>query len=331
MVKERRKVAGMQYQDYYKTLGVAENATEADIKKAFRKLAKQYHPDMHPNDKGAEEKFKKVNEAYEVLGNEQRRKEYDDLRKNVGNGDRMNFDPSKYGYGAGGAPGRGPFDGFGGSTVFTSDGGGFSDFFEMLFGRGRGMGQADIFGSRAQRASDIRGQDIEAAIELTAEEAFHGAKKRISLDTDGRTKTIEFTVPVGTAEGDRIRLAGQGQQGAGRGGSGDLMMSVHIANGKYELNGLDLISDIRLAPWEAALGAKVPYGTIDGEIVVKVPPGVQTDSRIRIAGKGFQNRQGQRGDLYLKVKIVNPPALSIEEKQLYEKLSKSSKFRAENK
>jgi curved DNA-binding protein len=321
----------MQYQDYYKTLGVAEDAAEADIKKAFRKLAKQYHPDMHPNDKGSEEKFKKVNEAYEVLGNAQRRKEYDDLRKNVGNTDRMNFDPTKYGYGAGGAGGRGGFEGFGGSTVFTSGGSGFSDFFEALFGRSQGMGQGDIFGGRRQHPADSRGQDIEAAIELTVEEAFRGDKKRISLDADGRRKTIDFTIPAGTAEGDRIRLAGQGQQGLGRGGSGDLLMSVHIANGKYELSGLDLASDIRLTPWEAALGAKVPYGTIDGEIVVKVPPGVQTDSRIRITGKGFQGRQGQRGDLYLKVKIVNPQSLNTEEKQLYEKLSKTSKFKAENK
>jgi curved DNA-binding protein len=320
----------MQYQDYYKTLGVSETAAEEDIKKAFRKLAKQYHPDMHPNDKTAEDKFKKVNEAYEVLGNAQRRKEYDDLRKNVGNADRMNFDPSKYGYGQGGARGFSNFEGFDGATVFTSGGAdGFSDFFETLFGRGRGMGQQDIFGGRRQyAAADMPGQDIEATIELTVEEAFNGGKKRISLDTGGRAKTIDFTIPAGTFEGDRIRLAGQGQPGAGKGGSGDLLMGVHINGGKYELNGLDLVTDIRLAPWEAALGAKVPYSTIDGEIVVKVPPGVQTDSRIRIAGKGFRNRQGQRGDLFLKVKLVNPTTLTDEEKQLYEKLSKVSKFHA---
>jgi curved DNA-binding protein len=319
----------MQYQDYYKTLGVAESATEADIKKAFRKLAKQYHPDMHPNDKQAEEKFKKVNEAYEVLGNAGRRREYDDLRKNIGNADRMNFDPTKYGYAQRGTPGFGGFGDFGGATVFTSGSGrGFSDFFEMLFGGGRGMGRGDIFGSRAQYAADMRGQDIEAAIELTAEEAFHGVKKRISLETGGCSKTIDFTVPPGTAEGDRIRLAGQGQPGMGKGSPGDLLMAVHIAGGKYELAGIDLAADIRLAPWEAALGAKVPFGTIDGEIVVKVPPGVQTDSRIRIAGKGFRDRQGNRGDLYLKVKIVNPQVLSSEEKQLYEKLSKISSFHA---
>ena len=317
----------MQYQDYYKTLGVSETATEAEIKKAFRKLAKQHHPDVCPNDKTAEEKFKKISEAYEVLGSQQHRKEYDDLRKNVGSGDGVNFDPAKYGYQPQGAQGFGRQEGFNGSTVFTSgDEGGFSDFFEMLFGRSRGMGQSDIFNSHQQQTADRQGGDIDAAIELTIEEAFHGEKKRIALDMDGRRKTIDFTVPVGTTEGDRIRLAGQGQPGMGRGGNGDLLMQVHINAGKYELNGLDLATDIRLLPWEAALGAKVPYTTIDGEIVVKVPADVQTDSRIRIAGKGFKNRQGQRGNLYLKVKIVNPPALNTEEKQLFEQLSKVSKY-----
>ncbi len=321
----------MQYQDYYKTLGVAENATEADIKKAFRKLAKQYHPDMHPNDKQAEEKFKKVNEAYEVLGNETRRKEYDELRKNIGNGDRVNFDPAKYGYTPRGGQGFQGFGDFDGATVFSSSGSGFSDFFEALFGGGRMSGRGDPFAARTRYPADMRGQDIEAAIELTAEEAFHGVKKRISLDDGSRRKTIDFTVPAGTAPGERIRLAGQGQPGTGSGGSGDLLMAVQITGGKYELSGADLSADIRLAPWEAALGAKVPYATIDGEIVVKVPPGVQTDSRIRIAGKGYRDRQGNRGDLYLKVKIVNPQVLSAEEKQLYEKLSKVSKFSAGNK
>jgi curved DNA-binding protein len=320
----------MQYQDYYKTLGVSENATEDEIKSAFRKLAKKYHPDVCPNDKSAEAKFKQVNEAYEVLGDKQRRQEYDDLRKHVGSADRANFDPSKYGYAPRGANhGLGGFEGFGNSTVFTSGDSGFSDFFEMLFGRGRGMGAGDIFGSAARRPPrDMRGQDIEAAIELSVEEAFRGEKKRITLDTGERSKTIDFTIPAGTSEGDRIRLAGQGQPGTGKGGSGDLLMQVHIAPGKYAIDGLDLSADIRLAPWEAALGAKVSYSTIDGEIAVKVPPGVQTGSRIRIAGKGFRNRQGQRGDLYLNVKMVNPPSLNAEERKLYEQLSRVSRFHA---
>ncbi len=320
----------MQYQDYYKTLGVSESATEADIKKAFRKLAKQYHPDMHPNDKKAEEQFKKVNEAYEVLGNAQRRKEYDDLRKNIGNGDRTNFDPSKYGYGQAQGRGFNGFEGFNGSTVFTGGEGGFSDFFEMLFGRGRGMGNmggADMFNNIRQYSSDLRGQDVEATVELTIEEAFHGAKKRIALETSGKRKTIDFTIPAGTLEGERIRLANQGEPGAGMGGSGDLLMTAKLSSGKYTLSGLDLTADIKLAPWEAALGTKASFQTIDGDIVVKVPHGVQTGSRIRIAGKGYRNRQGQRGDLFLTVKIVNPPSLTDEEKKLYEELARVSRFR----
>lgn len=319
----------MQYQDYYKTLGVGESATEDEIKNAFRKLAKKYHPDVCPNDKTAEAKFKQVNEAYEVLGDKQRRQEYDDLRKHVGSADRMNFDPSKYGYAPRGAQGFGGFEGFDGASVFTSGDSGFSDFFEMLFGRGRGMGANDVFGGAARRQPrDMRGQDIKAAIELTVEEAFHGMKKRVSLDTGEHRKTIDFTVPAGTAGGERIRLAGQGRPGIGRGGSGDLLMQVRILPGKYELNGLDLSADIRLSPWDAALGAKVPYSTIDGDIEVKVPAGVQTGSRIRISEKGFKNRQGRRGDLYLNVKIVNPPSLSPDERKLYEQLSRISRFHA---
>jgi curved DNA-binding protein len=318
----------MQYQDYYKILGVSENATEDEIKSAFRKLAKKYHPDVCPNDKSAEAKFKQVNEAYEVLGDKQRRREYDDLRRRMGSADRMNFDPAKYGFAPPG--GFGGFGDFDGASVFTSGDSGFSEFFEMLFGRGRGMmGASDIFGSAARRhPRDMRGQDIEADIELTVEEAFHGTKKRISLDTGERRKTIDFTVPAGTAEGERIRLAGQGRPGIGRGGNGDLLMQVHIKPGKFELNGLDLSADIRLSPWDAALGAKVPYSTIDGNIEVKVPAGVQTGSRIRIAGKGYKNRQGQRGDLYLNVKIVNPPSLNPDERRLYEQLSRVSRFHA---
>jgi curved DNA-binding protein len=319
----------MQYQDYYKALGVSETATEDEIKSAFRKLAKKYHPDVCPNDKSAEAKFKKINEAYEVLGDKQRRQECDDLRKHVGSADRTNFDPSKFGYGTGGSHGFDGFQGFDGANVYTSgDANDFSDFFEMLFGRGRGMGQSDMYANVRRQTGDRKGQDIEAAIELTVEEAFRGEKKRISLDTGERSKTIDFTVPAGIAEGGNIRLTGQGQQGYGKGGSGDLLMQVHIVPGKYALDGLDLNADIRLTPWEAALGAKVPYSTIDGEIVVKVPEGVQTGSRIRIAGKGFKNRQGQRGDLYLTVKMVNPPALTAEEKKLYEQLSKVSQFHA---
>jgi curved DNA-binding protein len=322
--KSKKWVMGMQLQDYYKALGVNESATQEEIKKAFRKLAKKHHPDVCPNDKSAEEKFKKINEAYEVLGNDQRRREYDDLRNNVGKTGGTAFDPSQYGY-AQGSRGSGGFEGFDTSTVFTSGEGGFSDFFEMLFGQA-GRGQGINFGRQGGPAS--RGGDVEAAIDLTVEEAFHGAKKRISLDMDGRRRTIDFTVPVGTSDGDRIRLAGQGQPSSSGGGCGDLLLLVHICPGKYELNGLDLSAPIKLSPWEAALGAKVPYATIDGEITVKVPAGVQTDSRIRIAGKGFKNRQGQRGDLYLKAKIVNPPALSNEEKQLYEQLSRVSQFHA---
>jgi curved DNA-binding protein len=316
----------MQYQDYYKMLGVAENATESEIKSAFRKLAKRYHPDLSPNDKSAEEKFKQINEANEVLSDKKRRKEYDDLRNHVGNDDKMNFDPSKYGYTTSRPRNSSAFDG---ATVFSSDDdGGFSDFFEMLFGRSRGVRQNDVFGGVRRQATNMKGQDIEAAIELSVEEAFRGEKKRISLDSGKSTKTIDFTIPVGTFEGDRIRLAGQGQRGAGKGGNGDLLMQVHIVPGKYAIDGLDLSADIKLSPWDAALGGKVPYSTIDGDIVVNIPPGVQTGSRIRIAGKGFKNRQGQRGDLYLNVKMVNPPILNLEEKKLYEQLSKLSHFQS---
>lgn len=301
--------------DYYKTLGVKETASEEEIKKAFRKLAKKHHPDTQGGDKAAEERFKHISEAYEVLGDKKRRQEYDELRRNPQGA--AGFDPSGFGYGR-------PGQGFERTVTYTGDEGDFSDFFEMFFGRGRGSGDFDMFSGRSARNRSMPGQDVEAEIEITAAEGFSGGKRSISLELDGKRKTINFSIPQGTQEGARIKLKGQGGPGIGGGPAGNLYLRVHIRDARFELSGLDITADMRLMPWEAALGAQKSFDTLDGQILVKVPEGVQTDQRIRITGKGYRDRKGTRGDLYVRVKIVNPSPLTADQRRLYEQLKNTA-------
>ena len=317
----------MKYKDYYQILGVDKNAAQDEIKKAYRRLAKKYHPDAHPGDKKAEEKFKEINEAHEVLGDEEKRKKYDKFGQNFNFYNGYEFDPAQYGFG---------------NNIryeyWTGGANDFSDFFNMFFG-GRGFDFDGIFSRMRTGASmgeedafskqfSPRGQDIEAEIEITAEEGFKGAEKRVAIGGNGIQKTISFKVPPGIKPGEKIKLAGQGNRGINGGKNGDLYLKVNFKPGRFELNGSDLEAFIDLAPWEAALGAEIPFNTIDGRIIVKIPAGVQTGSKIRVAGKGYRDGK-RRGDLYIKVRIVNPPALSIQERDLYEKLRSVSSFKPE--
>lgn len=297
----------MRTPDYYKTLGVQETASDEEIKKAFRKLAKKYHPDAHGGDKAAEERFKRISEAYEVLGDKKRRQEYDELRRNP---PPPGFDPSGFGAWTRRSPRTVPFD----------EGGDFSDFFEMFFGRGRSA-NADPFSFHSRTVS-MPGQDVESEITITVAEGFGGAKKSISLEMDGGRRTLHFSIPPGTADGARIKLRGQGGPGIGGGPAGDLYLKARVSDPRYTLDGLDLTAELRLMPWEAALGAQVPFETPDGQIMVRVPGGVQTGQRIRIAGRGYRDKKGERGDLYARVTLVNPPSLTAEQRQLYEQLQK---------
>ena len=309
----------VKFKDYYEVLGLPRGASEDEIRKTYRQLARKYHPDVNPNDKSAEEKFKEINEAYEVLSDADKRKRYDELGANWKSG--ADFTPPP-----GARNGRVNFtdfaDGFGGARS-ASD---FSDFFESLFG-GRGS---------ARSSADFRmpAQDIEAEISLTLEEAHRGVKRNITLQSSGtdRMKSLEVTIPPGVRAGTVIRLAGQGEPGANGGPPGDLYLHVRIEpHPLFETIGdADVQIEFPVAPWEAALGAKVTVPTLDGPVEMKIPSGTQGGKRLRLRGQGLptriNQRRGGRGDQYVKIKIVIPPKLTAKEKDLFEKLAAESKF-----
>lgn len=315
------EVCLMQYRDYYETLGVPKNASQDDIKKSYRKLAKKYHPDANPGNKEAEEKFKGISEAYEVLGDTEKRKKYDTFGQNANFRNGYDFDPSQYGFGK-----NVKYD------YKTGGSGGFSDFFNMFFGGG-GINLNGIFsgaGTKAGRsarqpwAGPQRGQDREAAIDITPEQGFAGVEKRISIQGGGGEKTVSFKVPAGIKDGEKIKLGGQGLSGVNGGSDGDLYLTVRIKPGsRFELDGMNVTTSLEVYPWEAALGAEKAVDILDGRIAVKVPPGIQTDNKIRVPGKGYIDRTGNRGDLHIRIRIVNPKVLTPEQRELYEKLMKT--------
>ena len=301
----------VKFKDYYEVLGVPREASEDEIRKTYRQLARKYHPDVNPNDKSAEDKFKEINEAYDV----DKRKRYDELGAHWQSG--ADFTPPP-----GARNGRVNFtdfaDGFGGARS-ASD---FSDFFESLFG-GRGS---------ARSSADFRmpAQDIEAEISLTLEEAHRGVKRNITLQSSGtdRMKSLEVTIPPGVREGTVIRLAGQGEPGANGGPLGDLYLHVRIEpHPLFEIVGdADVQIEFPVAPWEAALGAKATVPTLGEPVEMKIPAGTQGGKRLRMRGQGLNKRRGGRGDEYVKIKIVIPPKLTAKEKDLFEKLSAESRF-----
>lgn len=299
----------MEYKDYYKILGVSRNATQEEIKRAYRRLARKYHPDVS-KEPGAEEKFKEIQEAYEVLKDPEKRKLYDQLGPHWKHGQEFRPPPGWEG-------------GAGGFTSFTTeDLSGFSDFFELLFG-GLGRRQGRGFGGFR-----TRGEDIEAEISISLEDAYRGTTVPITLQVPEvdpatgivrqRQKRIEVKVPAGVTEGQRIRLAGQGAPGLGGGPPGDLYLKVRLKPHPYfRVKGKDIELDLPITPWEAALGATITVPTLGGKVQVKIPPGSQTDQKLRLRGKGIGG-----GDQYLILKIKIPPATTEEAKRLYEEMAK---------
>lgn len=304
----------MEYKDYYKILGVERGASETDIKKAFRKLAHKYHPDVS-KEKDAEAKFKDVNEAYQTLSDPEKRAAYDQLGQRR---DGSNFEPPPGwgGFGGAGASGFGGFD-------FGDSGFDFSDLFSH-------MGA-----SRARQPE--AGEDLNAEVQITPEQAFNGTTVSLSLrepeaGADGRvrhvTKTLEVKVPAGTISGQRMRLAGKGGPGYNGGPNGNLYITINISEGgRFRVDGRDVYLTVPLAPYEAVLGTEAVIPTLSGgKISVKVPAGAKAGQKIRIAGKGFPNKKGVAGDMYLVISIVVPPAPTEEEKELYKRLSEVSTF-----
>jgi curved DNA-binding protein len=292
------------FRDYYEVLGVPRGAGDEEIRSAYRKLAREYHPDVN-NDPGAEDRFKEVSEAYEVLRDPEKREKYERLGANWKAGEDVS---GASGFGGGFAGGDG--QGFG-------DGAGFSDFFESFFGGRRGA-------PRGFEGFSMRGGDQEATIEVTLEEAARGGKQKISL-ADGRD--FEVQIPPGVRDGQKIRLAGQGGEGASGGPAGDLYLRVRIKpHPRFRREDDDLVVEIPVAPWEAALGARVPVPTLNGSAKVKVPAGSSSGRRLRLRGEGMPGPGGRKGDLYASVRIVVPKVLGKRERELFEELAAVSRF-----
>ncbi len=322
----------VKFQDYYELLGLKRDATEKEIKSAYRRLARKWHPDLRPESekKEAAEQFKRVNEAYEVLKDPEKRARYDQLGKDWQHG--QDYQP--------------PPD-MGGFRTYTASGDfeeGFSDFFEMLFGRGRPGGRTAGGGFRT---AQVRGPDAESEIELTLEEAYRGVTRLLRLaggavcpecggigrSAQGfcprcggtgevsREKTLEVKIPPGVREGSRIRLKGQGGEGLGGGPAGDLFLKVRLlSHPHFQLQGRDIESEVRLRPDQAALGTRITIPTLDGPVEMTVPPESGCGRKLRLKGKGFPLSGKARGDQYVRVVIDIPAPLTGAEKELYERL-----------
>jgi curved DNA-binding protein len=345
----------VKYKDYYQSLGVPRNASEADIKKAFRKLAREFHPDVAKNKKQAEEKFKEINEAYEVLGDPTKRKKYDELGANWNSGADFRTPPGWESSGGGRrTTARGP----GGQEYeFQFGGTGFSDFFEQLFGSAGARGGASPFGRPGGFAEEDlaaeRGRDVEGDIMVKLDEAMRGSVRAVSVrhgvpcgqcgGTGQRarhvcnvcggsgqvlkTETHQVKIPPGVTEGQRLRVAGRGEFGAGGGAAGDLYLRVRMAkHPDFEVDAHNLIYEAELAPWEAVLGASISVPTLNGRVNIRIPPGTQSGQKLRVRGRGLPDRAGGGGDLIVVTRVEVPAQVSEEERKLWEQLAKESKF-----
>jgi curved DNA-binding protein len=315
--------------DYYEVLGVSRDASSEELQQAFRRLARQNHPDVN-KDPGAEERFKEVNEAYSTLSDPETRKKYDRFGEDYR---RVPDDwEERVGAGAGGARGRSARGG-GGSWPGGGDGSDYGGGFGG--GRGGGFGGVDIedllggmFGGRGRgRAGPVAGADQEAELPLSVEEAYRGGRREITLNGPDGPRTYTVTIPPGVTDGRRIRLAGEGGRGMGNGPAGDLYLVVRLLpHPRYRVEGKDITVDLPVSPWEAALGATVPLLTPGGETKVTVPPGSSTGRRLRLRGEGMPDPRGKPGDLYAVVKIMVPRQLTDRERELFSELASVSTF-----
>ena len=311
----------VQFRDYYETLGVSKTATDDEIKSAFRKLARKHHPDVAKDKKAAEEKFKQINEAYEVLSDPEKRRKYDQLGANWNQPGGFQ-PPPEWGQQPGGGDYQWGGDG-GRGVEFEFGGTGFSDFFEAFFGGGRG--RSAFGGFRGREATVERGADVEADILVTLEEALNGSTRNVSLRRAGSNKVEKYQVkiPKGVHEGQRIRLAGQGEAGARGGKSGDLFLRVRLAkHPDFSVEGSDLIHEVKIAPWQAAIGTELKVPTLEGTVKLKVPSGTQGGQRFRLRERGLPGISGQRGDLYVVVQIQIPKKLTDREREIWGQLAK---------
>lgn len=312
----------VQYRDYYEILGVDKSASQDEIKKAFKKLARKYHPDVAKDLPNAEEKFKEVNEAYEVLSDPGKRKKYDTLGANWQHGQDFSGGPGGF-YGSGGSGGTYEYN-FGGST-------GFSDFFESMFGGGAAGGGDPFgaFGGRQARSSrPMAGQDLEADLLVSIEEVMTGSTRELRLSRPSGESTIRVKVPKGIGEGQKIRCANMGHPGANGGPNGDLLLRVRFERHPvYRPRGKDLESELLLAPWEVVLGTSVTVPTPHGNVKMTIKPDTAPGTRMRLKGKGLPKGEDGFGDLYLVATVEFPEQSTDAERALWRELAEKSPFR----
>ena len=299
----------MAFIDYYKVLGIDKSATTAEVKKAYRKLARKHHPDVNPNDKTAEHKFKEINEANEVLSDPEKRKKYDKYGKDWQHGEayeqaqrqqqsQQQYQQQDYGNFGGGGGGFGE--------------GEFSDFFESMFG-GRGASQG------RGRTSGFRGQDFNAELQLELKDVYETQKRVLTVNG----KNIRLTIPAGVENGQVIKIAGKGAEGTNGGPHGDLLIKFNISNTtKFKRDGSNLYSNENLDLYTAILGGEVTVDTFNGKVKLKVKPETQNGTKVKLKGKGFPvyKKEGHFGDLYITYEIVMPTNLSSKEKELFNEL-----------
>jgi curved DNA-binding protein len=345
----------VKYRDYYEILGVSRTASEADIKKAFRKLAREFHPDVAKDKKQAEEKFKEINEAYEVLGDPAKRKKYDELGPNWSSGGDFRPPPGWGSFNSGrgqGARGPGPE-----AYEFQFGGTGFSDFFEQLFGSkgprgGGGFGQAPGAGSAPDFGAEP-GRHIEGDIMVTLEEVLRGSVRSVSVRRPApcehcggtgqrarhvcnvcggtgrveKTETYQVKIPAGVSEGQKLKVAGRGEAGLGGGKAGDLFLRVRLAkHPDFEVQDHNLVYTAELSPWEAVLGAEIPVPTLNAKVNIRIPPGTQSGQKLRVRGRGLPHRDGANGDLIVETRVEVPTKVTEAEKKIWEQLAKESSF-----
>ncbi len=318
----------MDYKDYYQTLGVSKTATQDEIKKAYRKLARKYHPDMNPDDKKSEDKFKELGEAYEVLSDPEKRKKYDQFGSQWQAYTRSGGQPQDFDWTQWGQPGSQGAGGYG-RTVSQEDleqmfggGGGFSDFFETLFGGMGGMsgGRAASRGGAQRPIRPRRGQDAEYPVEITLQEALHGATRSLQYE-DGRR--IEASIPPGVKTGSKVRLSGQGAQGAGGGQAGDLYLKITVLpDATFTRTGDDLNANLPVDLYTALLGGSVSVPTLEAPVTLTIPPETANGKVIRLRGLGMPklHHTNERGNLYVTVQVQLPKKLTDEERKLFEQL-----------
>jgi curved DNA-binding protein len=330
----------MEFKDYYATLGVPKTATEKELKQAYRKLARKHHPDVNPGDKGAEAKFKEINEAYEVLGDPEKRRKYDELGANW----RMYEQAQQQGQPfPGGSPFGGGFGGEGGTWTINMGGPGgyrtmseeemrdlfgtedpFSDFFKTFFG-GAGAAGGQEGRARGRGPRSQKGRDIESEAELTLEEAYHGAMRRISIAQGGHARSIDVRIPPGVKDGSRVRAAGEGESGSGGAASGDLFLRVHIKpHPVFERKGDDLSVKVPIPVTTAVLGGEAQVPTITGSVRLKVPETTQPGQIFRLKGHGMPviGKADAKGDLYATADVQLPRSLTKDQRQAWEQIRK---------